>query len=247
VIKSVSELSPLHQRWLSEVCVRAALGSPPRQRSIQVFRNPFIDRWLGRTHPAVPAMMFSPVIISALLYARGRVGIWGLFGAFLGGLLGLTLLEYLLHRFVLHRAVGPERASRIAAFLHHGYHHIYPSDEGRLVLPPMVTVPFALIIASAYALLLPGGAAAAAFAGTATGYVAYDSMHWWLHHGRARSRVGRWLKRYHLLHHHHQDEGRFGVSTPLWDFVFGTYVRTRMPAARSTTRPRQRAMDGALN
>ncbi|MES1178523.1 MAG: sterol desaturase family protein [Myxococcales bacterium] len=246
MLKSISELSPLHERWLSDVCVRAALGEPPRQRSIQVFRNAFMDRWLGRAHPAVPALLFSPLIVGALLYASGRVSIWGLIGAFLGGLLGLTLLEYVLHRFVLHRPVGADRASRIAAFLHHGYHHIYPSDEGRLVLPPMVTVPFALIVIAAYGLLLPVGVAAAAFAGTALGYVGYDSMHWWLHHGRAQSRVGRWLKRYHLLHHHHHDLGRFGVSTPLWDFVFGTYVPTRMPAA-AASRSRARSMDRALN
>ena len=246
MLRSVFELSPLHERWLSDVCVRAALGSPPRQRSIQVFRNPYMDRWLGRTHPAVPALLFGPLASAALLFACRRTAIGGLVGAFLAGLLGLTLLEYLLHRFALHRPVGPDRASRIAAFLRHGYHHVYPSDAGRLVLPPMVTVPFAVVVLLAYALVMPVGAAAAAFAGTATGYVAYDSMHWWLHHGRARSRLGRWLKRYHLLHHHHPDAGRFGVSTPLWDLVFGTYVPTRLPAA-STSRSRARGMNRALN
>jgi sterol desaturase/sphingolipid hydroxylase (fatty acid hydroxylase superfamily) len=212
-----------------------------------VFRNPLVDRWFGRTHPAVPALVFGPLIVGAVLYAGGRVTIWGLIGAFLSGLLGLTLFEYLLHRFFLHRPVGADRASRIAAFLHHGYHHIYPSDEGRLVLPPMVTLPFALVVITGYALLLPIGLAAATFAGTAAGYVAYDSMHWWLHHGRVKSRAGRWLKRYHLLHHHHQGAGRFGVSTPLWDFVFGTYVPTRMPAARASTRSRERTREHALN
>jgi sterol desaturase/sphingolipid hydroxylase (fatty acid hydroxylase superfamily) len=195
----------------------------------------------------VPALLFGPVIVGALLYAVAHVALWVLVGAFLGGLLGLTLLEYSLHRFVLHRPVGVARASRIAAFLQHGYHHVYPNDEGRLVLPPMVTIPFALLVVAAYALLLPVGAAAAAFAGTATGYVAYDSMHWWLHHGRAKSRVGRWLKRYHLLHHHHHEAGRFGVSTPLWDFVFGTYVPTRLPAAPARPGSRARALGRALN
>jgi len=147
VIKSVSALSPLNERWLSDACVRAALGSPPRQKSIQVFRNPILDRWLGRTHPALPALLFGPLIVVALVYARGHVAGQDFAGAFLGGVLGFTLLEYLLHRFVLHRPVGPERASRIAAFLRHGNHHAYPSDEGRLVLPPLVTIPFAVAIA----------------------------------------------------------------------------------------------------
>jgi sterol desaturase/sphingolipid hydroxylase (fatty acid hydroxylase superfamily) len=95
-----------------------------------------------------------------------------------------------------------------------------------------------------YGLCLPIGPAAAAFAGTATGYIAYDSVHWWLHHGHTRSRAGRWLKRYHLLHHHQHNAARFGVSTPLWDFVFGTYVPTRVPAA---PRARARTMNRAVN
>ena len=231
VIKSVSALSPLNERWLSDACIRAALGSPPRQKSIQVFRNPILDRWLGRTHPALPALLFGPLIVVALVYARGRVAGQEFAGAFLGGLLGFTLLEYVLHRFVLHRPVGPARASRIAAFLRHGYHHAYPSDKGRLVLPPLVTIPFAVAIAVPAVLLLPFGEAAAAFAGTAAGYVTYDSTHWWLHHARPKWRVGRFLKRYHLLHHHHPSTGRFGVSTPLWDLVFGTYAPTRLPLA----------------
>ncbi|MET0790822.1 MAG: sterol desaturase family protein [Polyangiaceae bacterium] len=247
MLKSVSELSPLNERWLSEVCVRAALGSPPRLKSIQVFRNPFMDRWVGRTHPAVPALLFGPLVCLALLYAHAHAAnaLW--VGAFLGGLLGFTLLEYVLHRFLLHRDPGPARASRIAAFLRHGYHHAYPSDAGRLVLPPLVTIPFALAIAALYALSMPLAAAAAAFAGTAMGYVAYDFMHWWLHHGRAKSRAGRWLKRYHLLHHHQHIAARFGVSTPLWDFVFGTYAPTRLPAAPARGRARGRGMNDAFS
>ncbi len=239
MLKSVYELSPLHERWLTDVCIRAALDTPPRLKSIQVFRNPFMDRWFGRTHPAVPALMFSPLIVVAVLYARAGAPTLSWMGAFLGGLLGFTLLEYVLHRFLLHRPTGADRASRIAAFLRHGYHHAYPGDEGRLVLPPMVTIPFAIAVAAGYALILPIAVAAAAFAGTATGYVAYDSVHWWLHHGHTKSRAGRWLKRYHLLHHHQHEAARFGVSTPLWDFVFGTYAPARVPTRSGARAARQ--------
>jgi dihydroceramide fatty acyl 2-hydroxylase len=244
VAKMNSKPAPGEQ-WLSDVCLRAAFGDPPRQRSIQVFRNPFIDRWFGRTHPAVPALVFAPLVVTALLYGQAHASIGFLIAAFVAGFLGLTLLEYVLHRFLLHRTPGPDRASQIAAFLRHGYHHVYPNDEGRLVLPPMATLPMGVGVAAVYALCLSPGVAAAAFAGTAAGYIAYDSMHWWLHHGRSNSRAGRWLKRYHLLHHHQGIEARFGVSTPLWDFVFGTYAPTRLPAAASPTR--RRAMDNAVH
>jgi sterol desaturase/sphingolipid hydroxylase (fatty acid hydroxylase superfamily) len=55
------------------------------------------------------------------------------------------------------------------------------------------------------------------------GYVAYAVMHHGLHHWRIAH--GTYLyraKRRHALHHASNDEGNFGVSSPLWDLVFGT-------------------------
>jgi sterol desaturase/sphingolipid hydroxylase (fatty acid hydroxylase superfamily) len=218
-------------RWLSDSCLQAALETPPRTRAIPVLRNEVIDRWFARAHPAVPALVFAPAVLGTLhcAFTMG-LGPTTAVSTFAAGLTGFTLFEYLLHRFIFHRHFGTERAGRITAFLTHGYHHSYPNDSGRLVLPPMLSLPVAALIAAVYVLCLPRALAAAAFAGTATGYVAYDSMHWWLHHGRARTRVGRFLKRYHALHHGDHRGGRFGVSTPLWDVLLGTYS-----VARSST------------
>jgi sterol desaturase/sphingolipid hydroxylase (fatty acid hydroxylase superfamily) len=79
------------------------------------------------------------------------------------------------------------------------------------------------------------------FAGTALGYLAYDYIHFYTHHARPRHAVGRWLRRYHLLHHHDQEEARFGVSSPLWDLVFGTYRPLRSAAS-----PSARARDATV-
>ena len=46
--------------------------------------------------------------------------------------------------------------------------------------------------------------------------------HWWTHVGKARTRWGKYLRRHHMLHHFKDHDLYFGVSTPLWDFVFGT-------------------------
>jgi sterol desaturase/sphingolipid hydroxylase (fatty acid hydroxylase superfamily) len=34
--------------------------------------------------------------------------------------------------------------------------------------------------------------------------------------------VWRWLKQYHLRHHYQDDQAGYGVSSPLWDYVFKT-------------------------
>ena len=77
----------------------------------------------------------------------------------------------------------------------------------------------------------------AAASGTVTGYIAYDWIHYYTHHFSPKNRVGRWLKRYHLLHHFDEHHGtkRFGVSNPLWDLVFGTYRPVSGNRAGSST------------
>jgi sterol desaturase/sphingolipid hydroxylase (fatty acid hydroxylase superfamily) len=218
------------ERWLSDVCILAALGDPPRQTAIQVLKWSFLDRWLARAHPAAPAVVYGPIVLALGFRERGHGAV--LAGAFLAGFAAFSLLEYLLHRFVLHRECGDTADDRIRAFVTHGYHHTYPNDAGRLVLPPMMTLPIAAALAAIDWSLLPSVWAAGVFAGTPAGYVVYDSSHWWLHHGRPRSALGRRWKRYHLLHHYDRELGRFGVTTPVWDIVFGTYGRRLNAAER---------------
>jgi hypothetical protein len=38
-----------------------------------------------------------------------------------------------------------------------------------------------------------------------------------------RTAYGRWATRHHLYHHFAKPNKNHGVTTPLWDFIFGTY------------------------
>ena len=42
-----------------------------------------------------------------------------------------------------------------------------------------------------------------------------------------KARCDQLIRKHHYLHHFKSPDARYGVSTPLWDFVFGTY---RKPA-----------------
>ena len=64
-------------------------------------------------------------------------------------------------------------------------------------------------------------------AGMVGGYVWYDLTHYYLHHAAPKTAFGKWLRRYHLVHHFQTPEVRYGITTPLWDHVFGTYPRDR--------------------
>lgn len=210
--------------WITPQCIEAAEGRPPKGTSVPVFRSAFVERWLARAHPALPLLWGLPAVGLAIAYHLNHGGSgWSALGLTALGWLFFSLIEYVLHRFAFHRAFPDTPAGRLDAFLTHGYHHDYPTDRMRLVMPMMIVWPLATVFAAAYALLFGPTAGAALFAGTVLGYVAYDELHYYTHHARPTTRLGRWFKQYHLLHHHDADEARYGVSSPLWDLVFGTY------------------------
>ena len=79
------------------------------------------------------------------------------------------------------------------------------------------------------------------FAGTGIGYVAYDSIHYYTHHARPRTRLGKAIKRYHLQHHYRDPTSHFGISSPLWDVVFRTVTSTAEQRRRYAERQQQNA------
>lgn len=60
------------------------------------------------------------------------------------------------------------------------------------------------------------------FAGTVTGYIVYDWVHCYTHHCRPTKRIGKFIRRYHMEHHYRDHDSHFGISSPLWDYIFGT-------------------------
>ena len=58
--------------------------------------------------------------------------------------------------------------------------------------------------------------------GFIVGYLIYDYIHYSTHHFPMRNRLAKYLKHYHLKHHYSGEGGRYGVSSPVWDWVFGT-------------------------
>jgi sterol desaturase/sphingolipid hydroxylase (fatty acid hydroxylase superfamily) len=131
-----------------------------------------------------------------------------------------TLTEYLMHRYAFH-FVPRTRAGVALAYLSHGVHHAYPRDPDRLVMPLIVSAPIAVVLLLAGRAI--GGAGAYPFlGGFAVGYLAYDLIHYSIHRYDTKSGVLNWLRRYHFQHHFAATDRQFGVSTPIWDYVFRT-------------------------
>jgi sterol desaturase/sphingolipid hydroxylase (fatty acid hydroxylase superfamily) len=197
-----------------------------------MFENPLLER-LSRVHPAVPPLIYLPVVTTLLVLAIGQkgLGVAAVAGVFLCGLAFWSLAEYLLHRFVFH--FEPDtRWGRRLHFIIHGVHHDYPHDPMRLVMPPSVSVPLALLVFGLFRLLLGPAWSLPFFAGFLIGYLIYDMTHYHIHHHRSDNRISLALRRYHYRHHFQQSDRGFGVTSPLWDRVFRTspIVRRRRTA-----------------
>jgi sterol desaturase/sphingolipid hydroxylase (fatty acid hydroxylase superfamily) len=116
-------------------------------------------------------------------------------------------------------------------------HHDFPNDKDRLVMPLGFSIPLAVVFYVLYCVIVFGPRLGEPFfAGFIVGYLCYDGTHYAVHHFRPTTRVGRWVRRHHMLHHHADHDGGFGVSSPLWDLVFRTMPRSRRDAAPAPQR-----------
>jgi dihydroceramide fatty acyl 2-hydroxylase len=191
---------------------------PQRGVDAKIFDHPKLER-LSRVHPATPAVLFLPVVVLSLAFSRQSAV--SLVLTYVLGLLAWTLTEYVIHRFLFHLSpIGPITYRLL--FLAHGVHHAHPDDADRLVMPPIVSIPTGIASALTLRALLGAGLWLGFFAGFVTGYVIYDSLHYFIHHHRPRTAIGKMITRHHLRHHFKDTTSRYGVSSPLWDFILGT-------------------------
>ncbi|MDP4150522.1 MAG: sterol desaturase family protein [Bacteroidota bacterium] len=187
----------------------------------QLFKNHYLEM-LTKTHPLVIWGIYLPLIVCSLYYSgiHLKFSLMEIAGVFLAGGLFWTFFEYLMHRFVFHWVGESERAQKFV-YVMHGNHHHFPRDKERLFMPPVPSI----IISSLLFLLMHlvmGGYAFMFFPGFMLGYLMYGTMHFAIH---AWNPPFRWMKplwRNHHLHHYKDDHRGFGVSSTIWDRVFGT-------------------------
>jgi dihydroceramide fatty acyl 2-hydroxylase len=185
-----------------------------------MFKSGLLDRFT-RVHHLVPVALFLPAIVLLLATGAGRLGLPASLAYTLGGYALWTLAEYWIHRAIFHFEPKEGFGARVH-WMVHGVHHDHPNDPLRLVMPPAASVPLALAFYALFWLALGPDRATAVGGGFLGGYLAYDMIHYHLHHHTPRTRLGRWLRELHMRHHFQDDERGFGISAPYWDRVFGT-------------------------
>lgn len=209
-------------------CVEAARGGwRPAKGSRRAHRIRLFDAFVPevlifRGHPALPFVVVAPLLGWCLSEYRAAPvhGLAASLGLFALGALAWTLLEYLMHRFLFHFPAKGD-PGKVTTFIVHGHHHVHPDEPSRLAATPVQFLSLLALMWGLWRLTL-GDAWTIALAGTMTGYLAYEAVHHVVHHGSGGGPILRALRRHHLAHHHGGERSRWGISSPLWDWVFRT-------------------------
>ncbi len=195
--------------------------TPKNKGSRQLFENPILEK-LSRTHIAVPLTVFGLYSVGLLYWSITHTSLSAGFTTtmFFTGFLTFTLIEYAVHRYIFHMGTYTRWREKFQ-YVVHGVHHEFPKDKERLAMPPLLSVTVATLLLLVFRLIL-GDITFSFLPGFLVGYAFYLSIHYMVHVYQPPKNFLKVLWINHAVHHYKHGEYVFGVSSPLWDYVFGT-------------------------
>jgi sterol desaturase/sphingolipid hydroxylase (fatty acid hydroxylase superfamily) len=186
----------------------------------KMFKSPILEI-LTKTTPLITILIYGSVMFILLVISplRRELSLLKSIGIYLSGIFFWSFFEYVMHRFIFHFITDSQAVKRMH-YLIHGVHHEYPKDEHRIFMPPVpgliilcILFFFFYMILNKYVyLFLPG---------MINGYLIYSFLHYSIHKFRS-PKLLKGLWKYHYLHHYKYQDKAYGVSSSLWDYIFGT-------------------------
>ena len=120
---------------------------------IRLFKLDFLE-FFTHVHPAVVPTLWLPVAAYFLLQATSTALVTAL-GFALGVLFIWSFIEYVVHRFIFHYQPKSEWQERVI-FVFHEIHHVQPNCKTRLVMPPAISIPGAVLFYGLFHWLVVG-------------------------------------------------------------------------------------------
>ncbi len=191
--------------------------------SVRLFKNPLLEA-LTHVHPSLPFLIWIPVVFyfAAQGFSKTDLSVFSNLSLIGFGIVFWTLTEYAMHRYVFHFE-AKSKAGKYLVFLFHGIHHDDPQDPTRLVMPPVVSIFLGFLFYSLFKLVMGPQACMPFFSGFIAGYLVYDYIHFATHHFMFKGKWFKTLKENHMKHHFLAKQGKWGVSSPFWDYIFGSF------------------------
>ncbi|MFN3201308.1 MAG: sterol desaturase family protein [Bradymonadia bacterium] len=146
----------------------------------------------------------------------------------IAGIAGWTLMEYAFHRWLGHDPRFRPNFFSKEHIRHHSKGNYFSAVSFKLRTALMV-----LAVLTPLAVWVAGVAGAAFSVGLTGMYLVYEWFHWQAHASEGATAYGRRMRRHHFFHHFEDPKSNHGVTTPIWDWVFGTYrspSQIRVPA-----------------
>jgi sterol desaturase/sphingolipid hydroxylase (fatty acid hydroxylase superfamily) len=145
------------------------------------------------------------------------------------GAFSWTLVEYLVHRYVLHGRF-PDGPGVVRHFLHvrfdhlHWEHHERPWDANHINGRVQDTLPFVIAL-GVLAAPFPLHTAPVFLAAVVQCYVIEEWIHHSVHFYHFRNPYFRYIRKHHLFHHSPRGaEIGYGLTNGFWDVVLGTRI-----------------------
>jgi sterol desaturase/sphingolipid hydroxylase (fatty acid hydroxylase superfamily) len=207
-----------------------------RHASGRLFKSAFMER-ASQVHPATPFVVYIPLVLVLMGYGfwRHLTSLGPATVGFVAGWLIWQWMEYVIHRGFFHwEGNGPltRRIHEIA----HGYHHRYPDDTKRLVMPVGGSAPLAIVIALILHAVGHVPVTLPLYCGIVCGYLWYDFIHWSTHARPPLTAWGKAQRAHHMSHHFADNTTNFGISYQWIDVLMGTR-RDRTPGRDRATSP----------
>ncbi|WP_456470590.1 sterol desaturase family protein [Caminibacter sp.] len=153
-------------------------------------------------------------LVLSIYYSKD---IWASIAFFVVGAIFFTFLEYAVHAWLFHKD------HPLKVFIEgHAHHHQNPFSYD--AMPFFMSAVIAAFFAWLFHFFMPLPDALALVGGMALGYFNYGIMHHIMHRREFKSKYWRYMQEFHFVHHK-KPLLNHGITTDIWDRVFGTYYQ----------------------
>jgi sterol desaturase/sphingolipid hydroxylase (fatty acid hydroxylase superfamily) len=197
---------------------------PQHRGTRQLFKSLVLEK-LSRTHISVPVFIFC-TYSTVLLYwsfTHTSLSMGASMGMFTAGFIFFTWVEYQVHRHLFHMGTFTKWREK-TQYLIHGIHHEFPKDKDRLAMPPLVSLTIGTTLLLICRLLMKDWAFSF-FPGFMISYSYYLLVHYMVHAFPPPNNFLKVLWVNHSIHHYKNGAGMYGVTSPFWDYLYGTMVK----------------------
>ncbi len=130
-----------------------------------------------------------------------------------------SLSEWVIHNYLGHKLAKNRNFFSVEHVRHHATTSYFAPSYKKAIAAAVVGAGVAPLASA-----LVGPRLGLSYtAGLVGAYLGYEVVHRLAHVSPPRTRYGRWLRKHHFHHHFHRPDKNHGVTSPLWDRLFGSY------------------------